>query len=206
MYLGVQGLMPRDLNTIDDATMSRVREHGFTGVACRYFDPMSATEREVKRLRDAMDALTSVDDIALLDWSRLIDVNLTGPFLTAKHTVQALRRSGGGVIVMIASGAGVRGPSSSVPYGASKGGVNGLAMTLERMLAPDEIRVNVICPGNISTPLKLGIIEQQVEKVGEEANREGQITGLGTPSGVAKLLAFMLSDDAEYPRIAVFTR
>lgn len=56
MYLGIQGLMPRNLNDVTAETMRNIREHGFTGVACRYFDPLEATESEVKRLRDVMEA------------------------------------------------------------------------------------------------------------------------------------------------------
>jgi len=56
MYLGVQGLMPRNLNDVTEATMKKIRNHGFTGAACRYFDPLEATESEVKRLRDVMDS------------------------------------------------------------------------------------------------------------------------------------------------------
>lgn len=56
MYLGVQGLMPRDLRTVTEATMAKVRAHGFTGVACRFFEPLEAKEDEVKRLRRVMDA------------------------------------------------------------------------------------------------------------------------------------------------------
>jgi len=154
----------------------------------------------------ATDSLTPVENIDLISWQRLIDINLTGTFLAAKHTAPAIRRYGGGVMVMIASGAGVRGPSSSVPYGASKGGVNGLAMTLEPALAKDGIRVNVLCPGNISTGLKLGLIDQQEERIGEAANKPGQIAGLGTPEGVARIIGFMLSEDADYLRGALFTR
>ncbi len=56
MYLGVQGLMPDDLGEVTEATMARIREHGFTGVAARYFDPLSATRESVTRLRDIMEA------------------------------------------------------------------------------------------------------------------------------------------------------
>ncbi len=93
-----------------------------------------------------------------------------------------------------------------VAYGASKGGVHGLGMTLEGALASDNIRVNVLCPGQIATPLKLGIIEQQVARIGEAADREGQMAALGTPEGVALVLAFLLSKDADYVRGTVFTR
>jgi len=66
------------------------------------------------------------------------------------------------VIVMIASAAGASVGSSIVAYCASKGDVNCLRLTLEQSLSEDNIRVNVLCPGNIATPLKLGIIYQQV--------------------------------------------
>ena len=54
MYLGVQGLMPRDLNTINKETVESIRAHGFTGVACRFFEPMEASREDVTRLRDAL--------------------------------------------------------------------------------------------------------------------------------------------------------
>lgn len=56
MYLGVQGFMPRDLDSVTEETLSRIRANGFTGVACRYFEPMNATETAVKRLREVMAA------------------------------------------------------------------------------------------------------------------------------------------------------
>ena len=51
MYLGVQGLMPTDLNEVDEKTTTNIRKHGFSGVACRYFDPINVTKNEVTRLR-----------------------------------------------------------------------------------------------------------------------------------------------------------
>ena len=109
-------------------------------------------------------------------------------------------------MLLIASGAGVTGPSSIVPYGATKGGVNGLGLTLEHQLQSDNIRVNVLCPGNIRTPLKLGIIDEQVEKIGTQAQRDMQLQGLGTSEGVSSIIAFLLSDQANYVRGNIFTR
>ena len=63
---------------------------------------------------------------------------------------------------MIASAAGASVGSSIVAYGASKGDANGLGLMLEQSLAEENIRVNVLCPDNNATPLKLGIIYQQV--------------------------------------------
>ncbi len=154
----------------------------------------------------ARDSLASVDELLKKSWDKTIDVNLTGAFIAVKYAVPPMRRTGSGTIVLIASGAGVRVGSSMVAYGASKGGVNGLGMTLEPMLARENIRVNVLCPGNISTPLKLGIIEEQAQMVGEAARKEEQIAGLGTPDGVARVISFLVSDDADYMRGTLFTR
>jgi NAD(P)-dependent dehydrogenase (short-subunit alcohol dehydrogenase family) len=154
----------------------------------------------------ARDSLVPIDELPTENWDKTIEVNLRGSYLTAKHVVPALRRAGGGVIVMIASGAGVSEASSMVAYGASKGGVNGLGMTLARHLESDRIRVNVICPGNVDTPMKVDIIEQQVEAIGEDARRDEQLEGLADPAGIASIIAFLLSRDADLLRGAVFTR
>ena len=56
MYLGIQGLMPRDLHAVTEATMARIRAHGFTGTACRYSEPLATTKANVRRLRAVMDS------------------------------------------------------------------------------------------------------------------------------------------------------
>ena len=153
----------------------------------------------------ARDSLVPIDELLTENWDQAIDVNLRGSYLTVKHVVSAIRRAGGGVIVMIASRAGVSEASSMVAYGASKGGVNGLGITLSHHLKRDRIRVNVVCPGNVDTPMKVDIIEQQVKVIGEEAHREEQLAGLVDSAGVANIIAFMLSKDADLLRGAVFT-
>ena len=145
-------------------------------------------------------------DEAMFD--AVIDVNLKGTFLSIKHAVPIMERSGGGAILCIASGAGVAGGSSSVPYGASKGGVRGLVLTVTPQLAPLNIRVHTICPGSIATPLKLGQIAETAEQAGQspEAAVEGACQSLGVPEGVARVLTFLASDDASYVRDTIFTQ
>jgi len=154
----------------------------------------------------ARGALTPIDEFPDEEWLGHLNVNLTGTYYIAKRVVKVMRENGGGVIILIASGAGVTGPSSIVPYGATKGGVNGLGMTLAKQLEPDNVRVNVLCPGNIDTPLKLGIINEQVEKIGGRAQGDTQFSGLGTPEGVSSVIAFLLSNQADYVRGNIFTR
>ena len=154
----------------------------------------------------ARGALTPIDEFPDEEWLNHVDVNLTGTYYVAKNVARVMKKNGGGVMLLIASGAGVTGPSSIVPYGATKGGVNGLGMTLEQQLHSDNIRVNVLCPGNIRTPLKLRIIDEQVEKIGTQAQRDMQLHGLGTSDGVSSVIAFLLSDQADYVRGNIFTR
>jgi NAD(P)-dependent dehydrogenase (short-subunit alcohol dehydrogenase family) len=153
-------------------------------------------------------AYVPVDALDLATFRRVVEVNLTGAFLCAKHAVRHMRAAGRGVILLLASGAGVRGGSSSVAYGASKGGVHGLALVLEQHLAPLGIRVHAVCPGNIATPMKLQNIADQARALGQdpEAAVAAARPTLGEPRGVAEVLAFLASDAADYLRGTVHTR
>lgn len=98
----------------------------------------------------------SGDHIENLDpaaWRQVIDVNLTGGFLTAKAAIPQLREAGGGSMVMISSICGLVASSGYGAYNASKHGVIGLARTLAHELAPLGVRVNAVCPGWVRTPM-----------------------------------------------------
>jgi NAD(P)-dependent dehydrogenase (short-subunit alcohol dehydrogenase family) len=147
-----------------------------------------------------------IDELDEEMFRRVITVNLTGSFLMSKAVVPAMKRAGRGVIVLIASGAGVRGGSSSVAYGSSKGGVHGLAMVLEPQLAPHGIRVNDVCPGSLDTPLKRQNVADGARAHGQSPQEALAKADLGDPHGVARVLAFLASDDADFVRGSVFTR
>ncbi|MDL5156100.1 mycofactocin-coupled SDR family oxidoreductase [Actinomycetospora termitidis] len=87
-------------------------------------------------------------------WQEMIDVNLTGAFHTVQATVPLLVQQGrGGAIVFTSSTAGLRGSTTIGHYSAAKHGVIGLAQTLALELAPHGVRVNVVCPSNVDTPM-----------------------------------------------------
>ncbi len=139
-------------------------------------------------------------------FDEVISVNVRGIFLCVKEALPLLEASGQGVVLLIGSGAGVLGGSSSVAYGTSKGAVNGMGLTLEQHLAPKGIRVNVICPGSIETELKLAQMREVAVARGEIFDPAEVSARLGDPEGVAALLAFLASDDARYVRRNIFTR
>ena len=151
-------------------------------------------------------AFQQIDDLETEVFTRVVDVNLLGTFLFCKHAMPLLVASGTGVILCIASGAGIRGPSSSLAYSASKGGVYGLCYTLERHAAERGIRLHVVCPGSLDTPLKRQNVRDGARSRGEDPDSVLSGTKLGDPSGVARILAFMISSDAGYLQGTVFTR
>ena len=77
---------------------------------------------------------------------------------------------------------------------------------MARELNPFGIRVNVVCPGSLKTPLKIGAIKQQEKWIGKEAKVEDQISGLANPEGVGKVLSLLISDEADYVEGFIFTK
>ena len=151
-------------------------------------------------------ALLQPDEFPIETFEFVMDVNVKGMFLCVKYATPLLVSQGRGVILLVGSGAGVIGGSSSLAYGTSKGAVNGLGMTLERHLAERGVRVNVICPGGIETELKLNQMRAAADYQGQPFDVDEAAQRLGSPVGVAKLLAFLASDEADYLRRNLFTR
>lgn len=150
----------------------------------------------------------SPEDLPLQDFQRALEVNVSGVFLCARHGTPLLEASGRGVFVIIGSGAGVFGPSSSLAYAAGKGGVNGLALTLQAQLEPRGIRVNTIYPGNIVSEIKLSVDLAAARRDGrpEQEAQEHARAHYGRPEGVAQIIAFVLSAEADYLRGGIRTR
>lgn len=139
-------------------------------------------------------------------WDPVIDVNLKGSFFLSKHVGAAMREAGSGVIVLLASGAGVIGGSSSYAYGSSKGGVHGLAMVLRAKLADTGVRVYDVAPGSVETPLKVRVTEELYAQDGDRAAYEAQMARLVRPEGIAEVLVWLASDASADVTGTIFTR
>ena len=136
------------------------------------------------------------EDLTLEEWNRVNAVNAAGVMLGCKHAIRAMKATGGGAIVNIASVAATVASPLAVPYGASKAAVVQLTKTVAFDCARRgyNIRCNAVLPGTIETTLYKTFSEEQ-----RAANARSVPMGrLGTPEDVAMAVAFLASDDARY--------
>jgi NAD(P)-dependent dehydrogenase (short-subunit alcohol dehydrogenase family) len=131
------------------------------------------------------------------EWDRIIDINLRGVFLCMKHEIPLILKQGGGAIVNTSSGAGVIGIKGSPAYTAAKHGLLGLTKAAALDYAPQNIRINSVCPGYIETPMMDrftgGTPEGRAKVVGEEP-----IGRMGKPEEIAAAVIWLCSDAAAF--------
>ncbi|HEY3246742.1 MAG TPA: glucose 1-dehydrogenase [bacterium] len=148
----------------------------------------------------AIGVYTPVHDTTLEAWERCLRVNLTGPFLCAKHALPHLRAAGGGAIVNIASVHAYQNVGGTAPYAASKGGLAALTRVMAIDYARDGIRVNAVCPGWIYTPLIQRIFRESGDFEGMKRTVEQrQLLGrLGTPEDIGYAVLYLVSDESSF--------
>ena len=136
-----------------------------------------------------------IADTEPADWSRVIDINLTGTYLGIRALASSMRKAGGGAIVNISSGAGMSGAFGLGAYVASKWGVRGLTKTAALELARDKIRVNSIHPGATRTTMAA---QPDVEAVMAASVRDLAIPRIAEPEELTRLVLFVASDEASF--------
>lgn len=128
------------------------------------------------------------------EWESAISTNLTGVFNTCKAALQYMFDSKSGVIVNVASLAGITGLAGEVPYSAAKGGVISFTAALAKEVARFAIRVNAVAPGFIESEMTHAMSEA------EKKRHAGVIPigRFGRPSEVAGVVRFLASNEASY--------
>lgn len=146
----------------------------------------------------------SVDEVDLATWQRILAVNLTSVYLSARQLLPLLRSSAG-AIVNVASGAGLVGVRRGAAYAASKGGVIALTRQMAVDLAGDGVRVNAVCPGVVDTPLVRQLAAGTPDPAEELARMaHGQLLGrLGSAHEIAAAIYFLASPEASFMTGAV---
>lgn len=144
----------------------------------------------------------NADELSVEEFDRVMRVNVTGPFIGIKCCAPAIRRSGGGSILMTSSTSGKIGAAGLTPYTASKHGLIGLMRAAALEYAGDNIRVNTVNPCPVETRM-MRALERGFDPDDSEGMRQSLIDAIplkryAEPEDIAKLFAFLASDEAAF--------
>lgn len=128
------------------------------------------------------------------DWNSVINTNLNGVFYLTKSLIKSMVKSKYGRIVNISSVAGLMGNAGQVNYASSKAALSGFTKSLAKELASRNITVNNVCPGFIESDMTKELSDAQIEN----ALQQIPLQRFGTAEEVASLVAYLLSDAANY--------
>jgi NAD(P)-dependent dehydrogenase (short-subunit alcohol dehydrogenase family) len=179
---------------------------------------LSQTEQMKSSINDAAAALGGLDilwahagipgpggieNLDLPAYDQAIALNVTSAALAAGEAIKHMRQRGGGSIVFTASVSGLVGSMFSPVYSAAKFAVVGLTKSLAQTFAPDNVRVNVVCPGLADTPMKIGFTGRSGDAQVAEANQARLLASV--PMGrlckaeeAAHAVLWLASDDASF--------
>jgi 3-oxoacyl-[acyl-carrier protein] reductase len=161
-------------------------------VVDQLFDEWKHLDVLVNSAGIVMDGLLGA--MTLPQWTDVLATNLTGTFNYCHAVTQPMLMARTGSIVNLSSTAAEFAARGQVNYAASKGGINGLTRALAKELAPRKVRVNAVAPGMIETDMS-----QVVRGIaGEQIKNLIPMKRIGKPDEVARVVAFLASDDAAY--------
>jgi meso-butanediol dehydrogenase/(S,S)-butanediol dehydrogenase/diacetyl reductase len=146
-----------------------------------------------------------VVDLDVAEWRRMLEVNLTGPFLMMKACIPHMIRAGGGSVVNISSLAGLRCNSEMPAYCATKGGLINLTQQAALDYGPFNVRCNVVCPGATRTAMFTDNMAQFAQMLGTSVEdifarfmKDVPMSRVARPDEMAGICAFLASDDSSF--------
>jgi NAD(P)-dependent dehydrogenase (short-subunit alcohol dehydrogenase family) len=145
----------------------------------------------------------SVPDMTLEEWNRVLAVNLTGAFLLGKYGIPHVVEAGGGTMVITGSANSFRADKQWAAYCATKGGLLMLCKAMALDHAEQGVRVNIVCPGSVTTPLHDAWLRDRLQgKTYDELKEEDRLAHplhrFGTPEDVAKTALFLSCDESGF--------
>ena len=142
-----------------------------------------------------ISAIVPAEETPLADWRRVLEVNLTGPFLMSREFGKEMLQAGSGSIVNVSSVAGLLGIADRAAYNASKHGLIGLTRTLAAEWGGRGVRVNAVCPGWVKTEM-----DQEDQAAGgytdEDIEGRTPMNRFATPEDIAQAVAFLADPKA----------
>ena len=135
-------------------------------------------------------------DVSEDDWQRVIDINLTGTWYCMKHEIAQMKKQRGGAIINTASLAGIRGREGIAAYTASKHAVVGLSKSAALDYAQVGIRVNVVCPGLISTGMTAGLTA--MPELADRLTEKIPMGHMGQAEDIANAVIWLCSGRANF--------
>lgn len=202
----------------NETTAADCREHGAEAVALHCDVTSQAAQKEcVEAIMERwgrIDVLVTsagiysgspLPEVPPERWQKLLEVNLTGVFLSNQAVAPIMTQQKSGSIINVSSMAGKTSFPESAEYSASKSGVIGLTRSVAMELGPHGVTANAICPGNTLTEMVrqvAGVVGPRMGLTGEEwldmRAKDTALNRLAEPWEIAGVIAFLASDDAHY--------
>ena len=146
---------------------------------------------------------SKIGEVSLETWQKTVDINMTGAFLSVKHAIPGLIKSGRGSVILIGSPTGMTMEGAGyTAYGASKAGMMGLSRIIAVDYKEQGVRANVVVPGTMSTPL-IQKIWDDPEK-GPDLIRRTPLGRMGKPSDLVGLVNWLVSDQSSFATGAMY--
>ena len=197
-----------------DSLVADIEARGGQAIAIKTDVSVSAdVERMVSHTIDAFGRLdyavnnagiegrfAGITELSEADWDQVLGINLKGTFLGMQHQARAMLTAGnGGSIVNVGSVNSFLGFATGAAYCTSKHGLIGLTTSVSAELASQGIRVNLVCPGIVDTPMH----QRLRQEIGDEIYDQGVLPSVhlkraGQPQEIARAIVFLCSDEASY--------
>lgn len=132
------------------------------------------------------------------EWDKLLAINLKGAFLGSKYSIPEMIKAGGGSIVTISSIGGLIGGQGGTGYGAAKAGLIGMTKNIAVDYGRDNVRANVICPGQIKTPMSAVLEDESAKEAKQSYIDKTPLGHFGDPIDVAYAALYLASEESKF--------